>query len=555
MKHRYSVLALLGLGVATYGRAACFPALLGDEWGRMYAICYGLRRGHTLNPFLRPFLSYWHTVLHSLWGINIVGYRWTSLFLVILGAVAMYAALERFLPGRRPFNLIVASLFLVYPSGYPHLFFERGTYQLGLVLMLFSYAAMGYWLAQGSRLRGTAFFLAVLSTALSLVLYEAHIGLAALLTVVCLLLTRGQPISRRLAGCIPAGIAVVFALGRWRSQLAVGSVFGYTTGNLDLSPRVLMTRLALGYDCSLVRCWTANARRLTPSFMSARGMIALMLVAGAAVTVLAALLLRRKGYLREECSPERIPVSPREYLILGIFGLTAIAAGYMPMIAGFTPSLSHMASRINIIPSAGAALLVALGLAALVRMLRLRAIGATTAFVALALPLITLACLFQVMSQDLTERGWGEQKLIYRQMLELAPDVVPDTEVLLLLPAQRTSQEGRAFAGALPFESGPWGFRAALSILYGHPVRGSFHYCAQDDLRFSAEGVRLPNGETVLPYDGMIVMIYDWRERKLTFPEESGADLPEHALRGLARGRKSILPTPAEHAEWRFLMQ
>jgi len=555
LKHRYAVLALSGLGVATYGRAACLPAILGDEWCRIYAICYGIRLRHTLNPFLRPFLTYWHTTLHSLWGLNVVGYRWTSLFLVVLAALALYLALERFLPGRRLFNLIVAALFLVYPSGYPHLFFERGTYQLGLVLMFLGYAAMGCWLTEGARYSRAALPLAVLSTVLSLVLYEAHIGLAALLTVLCLLLTRGQPVSRRLAGCLPAITAIVFALGRWRSQLAVGSAFGYTTNNLTLSPHVLTTRLAIGYDCSIVRCWTANAQRLIPALCSTGGIIALLFVAGGVVTLLAIVLGRRDRCLGRQDPREQIPVSLRECVSLGVFSLVAIAAGYVPMIAGFTPSLSHMASRINIIPSAGAALLITLGLAALVRLLRLRAIGTTSAFVALALPIITLGCLFQIISQDLAEQGWEEQKLIYSRMLELAPDLAPDTNVLLLLPAYRASDESCVYTGARPFESGPAGFRSALSILYGHRVSGSFHHGALDALHFTTEGLFRPGTKTLLPYSSTVVMIYDWRKRKLTLPEESGASLPAHVLRGFAQSRKLILPTPAEHADWRFLMR
>lgn len=241
--------------------------------------------------------------------------------------------------------------------------------------------------------------------------------------------------------------------------------------------------------------------------------------------------------------------------MLGLFSLIAIAAGYVPMITGFEPSLSFMGSRINIIPSAGAALLVALGIAALVRVLRLEATRATAAFVALMLPLITLGCVFQVMSQDLTEQGWVEQKRIYRQMLELAPDVMPDAEILLLLPPYRTSHESRVNTDVRPFENGPWGFRAALSTLYGHPVRGSFLYCAPDALRFSEDGIVRPHTASPQPYDDTVVMSYDRHKRKLAFLDESGADLPAHALRGLARSRMLILPTPAEHREWRFLMQ
>jgi hypothetical protein len=555
LKHRYSVLALAGLGIATYGRAACLPALLGDEWGRMYAICHGIRHGHTLNPFLRPFLAYWHRFLHLLWGINVVGYRWTSLFLVVLGAVALYMALESFLPRRRPFNLLVASLFLVYPSGYPHLFFERGTYQLGLALMLFSYAAMGHGLAEGARFRRTALCLAVVGTVLSLLLYEAHIGLAALLSVLALLRSGRQPASRRWVASLPFVMAIIFALGRWRSQLAVGSIYGYTTDHLALSPRLLATRLMRGYECSLVRCWSDGVQWLTPTFRSIGGMGALLLGMGVVVAVGVALRGRRKRHLSAETSVCGLPVSLREYLALGGFSLLAIAAGYVPMLFGLEPSLSFMVSRINIIPSAGAALLMALGVAALVTVLRLRAISATSAFLALSFPLVALGGIVQVMSQDLAEQGWMEQKLIYRQMVALAPDLAPDTEVLLILAPYRTSEESRICAEVRPFESGPWGFRAALSLLYGHRVRGSFHYCAAEVLQFSAEGVFLPYTETLRPYDGTVVMVYDRRKHKLTFLENGGVGLPAYARPGLARSRTLVLPTSAPHAPWRFLMQ
>ena len=119
--------------------------------------------------------------------------------------------------------------------------------------------------------------LALVSMVLSLLLYEAHIGLAALLTVLCLFLSRGTSLSRRLVGMLPFVLAVIFALGRWRAQLAVSSVYGYATESLELTPLVLMTRLVAGYDCSLVRCWVVNAGRLIPALRSAGGARALTL--------------------------------------------------------------------------------------------------------------------------------------------------------------------------------------------------------------------------------------------------------------------------------------
>jgi hypothetical protein len=125
----------------------------------------------------------------------------------------------------------------------------------------------------------------------------------------------------------------------------------------------------------------------------------------------------------------------------------------------------------------------------------------------LSIPFIFLGGATQIGVQHESEKGWREQKRIWQQMFEIAPDLIPGTNVILLLPKYDNS------LGAKPFQSGTWGFRSALALLYGHEeIEGFFSYFGmRKSLEFTEEGIiRLARRDSpIVPYHQALLFRYE----------------------------------------------
>lgn len=119
LKHWYSILALVVLGLLVYGsgNSMLMPMLFGDAWGNLKWVMNGLFQCPQWDS-LRPFSPCISMFQYHLFGLNMVAYRMALIVVTVLTSVLLYILLDRLLPKYRVFNLIVAMLFLIYPTDY-----------------------------------------------------------------------------------------------------------------------------------------------------------------------------------------------------------------------------------------------------------------------------------------------------------------------------------------------------------------------------------------------------------------------------------------------------
>lgn len=206
------------------------------------------------------------------------------------------------------------------------------------------------------------------------------------------------------------------------------------------------------------------------------------------------------------------------------------------MILAVVPNWSYLGSRTNILPNIGASLCIAAMLSFVSHCLagpRRRDI----AFGLLAMPLLLLGYGAQRHSQACTAEAWIRQQSLWRQLIQIAPDLQPGTTVGILL-----SHGEPCYGGAYVFESGPHGVSGALSLLYGRrDLDGWFAWVNPADLSGVSPGdvARNPKRELVVLYDQEGGRLYR---------------VPSDALSFLSSCDACVLETPPTQPTWRWLV-
>jgi len=546
LKHGYAVVALVAMAFVAYWRGASVSMIFGDEWGRIGQIAFGTAScPDPVNILMRPLLGCYPMLLHSFAGLNVSVYHQVSFFLNLVEVILLYFVLCRVLPRRRLYNLIVSMLYLIYPTVFCRLFFERGTYHIANILFLGSllvlikfYHGRNWW-----------FFVAsVFLILLSLLLDEAHIGMIAVTSCLFVVRSGGQSLRRRVAYGSLALLAGFFSFARWLAQLQAGNMFGHRTGSVALTPMVLLPRLVLGFRISLQWGWTNILHVFIPYHKDPSAVIGGILVVACTIFLLAVLRRSRLGKAHDQRRGTHVPLTWKDHLVVAAGGMGLLAAGYFPMILAFSPSLTYLGSRINLLPSIGAAIVIGVVISALARLLSPASV-VPLVFVLLSVPLVLLGIAAQHNAQRCSEVGWATQKSIWQQMFSIAPDIRPGTVVVLLLP----EYEGCS-TGANPLESGPWGFSSALSVLYGHDdLSGCFAYTDRESFLTGDSESVLP-GMTLLE-NRTLLFEYDQKTDELSLACGAATD------DALSNGASStilcpgcVLSHPPEGVEWRDLV-
>ena len=244
-----------------------------------------------------------------------------------------------------------------------------------------------------------------------------------------------------------------------------------------------------------------------------------------------------------------MPTRLRDQLWLGLTALFLVGIGYYPIILVFYPGLTYEIAKVNGLPSLGAAIFLGTILAVVGTIVGRTKRPATMIFVTLAALFVGLGTMTQIIVQQESAHGWAEQKSIWQQMFTLAPDFVPETTVILLLP------EYGDRLGAKPFHAGPWAFGSGLSVLYcGRDLQGFFVYGDLGSLRLTEEGILVPIYNTRVPYDQVVLFQYrrdlDRLELITELPELSG-DVQLNSKLGFIR----IPVQPTRATAWRWLVQ
>ena len=505
LKIWHIILTIIIVGFIAYGKSALTHTIFHDEWAIINRIAF---TGTVVCPradpdfFLRPLASCWSSLLFHLFGVNIVAYHLATIAVVILRSIVLYFLLELLFPKWRLFNFACALLFLVFPNVYYHVIFESGYHPVAHILFFLTCILLLKFF-RGSR--WWTYFLALVLLIVSLMIYETHMGLMLLVSGLLFLVYRGQLIVRHLAQLGPGLIIIFFGIGRWWTQLHIGSYFGHSVESASLSPGLMIRRVIAGYMTSL-SAGTANAfLEVLRQDNYSQGRVVLLLgaVFTAVFIIVAILIVKKYGPSGDDDQNNGIPDKLTEQLLIIGFGLLVIGAGYIPFVTAIGPSLAFLRSRINLLPSIGAAIVILTLFSMAPTLLGWKGRKATVVFLAMVIPFLLMSIATQRSIQIEGEKAWEQHKIIWQELFVLAPDIASDTHVFLEMPSERPM--------------GSWPFHNALAVLYAHnDIVGQIVVGDYDSLKFTDEGV-YNNLDYLIPYDQAMLLTYDDKNDRLNF--------------------------------------
>jgi hypothetical protein len=525
----YVLLPILVIAYLAYG-PFFVPALFMDDWTSVIErVITG--NAHWLDlADSRPLLFAPFLIQYRLFNLNVTAYYAILWSMYVLMAFLLYKIVNRLpLENGRLFGLLIALLFLVYPTNYTHMFLIM----LGIYCAIALTFLYGYWLlrfAEGERW----LYLVLASTCLlvSFGFYEAQAGVAAAWAVILLIVYRQTTVKRYLSLLIPVLIVGTFSLWRTLGQQSAG-IQGQYLSRMVLSPNTLLFRLLSGYKLSIGWGWTYPMEQLLPWVSGAKFAALLLFIViialwwtvsrmapGSPAKRQLTEISTRGGSFSGRWSMMRI------YLLSAAFGLVLIGAGYIPVIMVFLPSLSGIGSRFNIIATIGGAVFMAsalmigsLSFAKSQQQLKIL-------FLTSAIPLILLGVVTQASVQYSNRTAWQEQQTIWRALFSAAPGFKNDTMVLFVLPDYQ-ERSGYYNWRRTPLTAS-WEATSGLHLLYNNfTLSGDVYF---PDIEEPTEPVLTPDGVAVqetgvlIPYAKVVGFLFDTDTGNLKQLDELPAD-------------------------------
>ncbi|MCA0457744.1 MAG: hypothetical protein LCI00_27510 [Chloroflexi bacterium] len=458
---------------------------------------------------------------NSYFGYNLL------MFLFLFGKmVVTYWLVLKFLPGKKTLAFVTGVLFAIYPADSGLFAFRVIAAHFAVVSYLFAvYFMLAFW--EQHRWRQ---WLALLGMAAALMfsIWQYQIALAACLVTPIVLLYFTRPNKRFFvtAGAWYGIIALLLAYAFW----ALGQS-ATTSHEADMLPSSItpdsigqmLYALGIGYQRQFTG-WTAALGKL-PYLTYYGGYIA----AGLLVIVLVGYGLLRQR--RHESGENTVPAW--RYAVLWLGGIAFFAVGVATFIP--IPSRQLQNFRIYLVAMLGSAWVLALTLYFLSRFARRYR---DVLFIVLALPFIGLALLNAMQQQQMYVNYSLQQQNILQQVIAQAPQITPDTVMVIDDNAGLMNNENVFYYGTY--------WSTLIRYLYKNPTMRVF-YCP-------------PEGGTIVPA-GACQFEPSFLIASIITPDGTGAaprtdiTIPYDKLlifRTEADGRTALLTTEAVQARWQI---
>jgi hypothetical protein len=507
------------------------PILYSDDWSIVLGRWYSDKMHWFDLSEQRPLLKARLMILYGIFGLNIHAFYVVLWVLEVLNATLLYFLVLKFFPKSKVIAFSIAALVLVYPADFTHMWLIMINIRtVVLLVLLYTYLLLVY--ADGGH--WVALWAALLCLLLSFGMYEGHLGMTMAWCVLVILIRKPDSWKRKLNLLLPLILGGLFIL--WRM---VGYSFfeiEYADHNyearLQLAPVLILSRLLSGYRL-MVWAWLdplVHAFGLK-GWQAAAILLLLIILCIGLVYVISRIYRKLAGnYLTHQQHSAQL----HRFMLLMLVGPILIAAGYIPYIMFFEPSYFPfiLSSRGNLFALPGAAATLVALLTVIALLLSRKHIQLNLMVLAGVLPLILLGILIQMQVQYDNRVAWEEQKQIWHELFELAPDLKDGTSVHFIL-----SDNERAPSlnknGVRPALGPKSQVRAALNMLYGkHNLDGDAFireilFVNQEFIRkkvFLEEGVSSYTGMQPIPYDRTIFLAYDGHPRQLRVIEDLQAE-------------------------------
>jgi hypothetical protein len=527
---------LLTVTIVAYGLNIGRLGLYFDDWRNLGDFAL---HGQLVQRTARPLNLAVLTLGWQLFGLNISYYLALATLFVFLSAFMAWLLLYVLLP--RSFAglaLVIAALFVVYPSNYTRLWYTL--WPTGLLVAI----VFGGILAYALFLRRDQSFLCVVSLVLlgaSLMWYELQLGLIAALPLLGVPHLRGSTWQRRLLIVSPTLLACLFVVW-W--VLAPTASQEYGPSGLVFSVGELLRRLIRGYWSILVVAWIEPVRYINLPPLGRLQAVLIFLATMLASALVVLLLSQRLSAARgPETARLQVP-SGTSWFVSVLVAIIVIGVGILPGLPRAEIGVAIFDSRFSLFAALGAACLVVLALYGLAKLVT-KHHGTSMYFAyGMSTVLVVFAVIYQLGAQRAMIAGWERQKCAWHSMLAQAPSFKDDTHVHILdVPVSSGIWDVSPF-GLLVAEAD-----SAIKLLYNNStVMGTFRHFGDlvtiDGLKYRLVpgGIFSEDTGKLVPYRDAVIFRYnadDGLDLLKEVPAElSGADGPR------ATGVERILPAP-----------
>lgn len=545
--HLCAIAGLVIIAAIAYG-IFYKPILHSDDWSVILGRWYSGKINWFDLTEQRPLLMARFKILYGIFGLNLHAFYSVLWFLNLLNVVLVYLLLQRFLARNTAIVFGMAAIVLVYPADLTHMWLIMINIRtVVLSILLYAYLLLIY--ADNGHL--VALLGALLCLLLSLGMYEGQLGIAMAWCLLLFVIKLPESWKRRLGLALPIVLGVLFVL--WRTVgYSVLQIEYADHGNeelLQLSPYIILSRLLRGYGLML---W-AWLEPLTNAFDFTGGQAAILLFLVVVFFILMGYIISQafRRLAGEYLTPKQYEDQLRSFMLLVLIGTVVIAVGYFPSIAYFRPTIFQLHTRLNIFPLIGASIALVALLAVIVSLVSRKQGQINTMVLAGTIPLIFLGTMVQAQVQFDDGVSWEEQKRIWNQLFELAPDLEDDTHIVLILSENEDQAPSLNRNGQrLPF-AGAWDLGTGLKMLYG---KSDLSGDLATKESFFAKGVKANYSDTLTSYNQVVILAYDGTPRQLRIIEDLAAEnlvqitIPEYRPYG------HIINVPTTQIQFRWLV-
>jgi hypothetical protein len=508
-KAAVALLSIIAVSYLAYG-LFYVPALFMDDWTSVIERMVFDNAKWLDLAWRRPLLFAPFLMQYRVLGLHVTSYYLVIWSLYVLMAMLLYTIVNRFpIPRRRILGLVVALLFLVYPTNYTHMYLiQLGVYCSVVLTLLYGFFLLRF--AQGGH--WTTFALALICLLISLGLYELQVGIASAWALILFAVFRQPAVKRRLSLFMPVGLMGAFALWRTLGYQVVGVNDQYLS-QVVAEPKELLFRLLQGYKINLGWGWTYSLEQSLPWVSGAKSAALLLFGVIAMIGILG--WITAKLSAREQrtgvTAGSRNQRTIQQYLFSAIIGVVLVGAGYMPVLTVFLPSLSDIGSRFNLFATIGGAVLIASVLMIGALLLAKNRRQSKYLFLAFAVLFVVLGIVTQASVQYHNRVAWREQQTIWHELFTVAPSFKDDTMVLFILPDFR-DRVGYFNWQRTPL-SASWEASSAIRLLYANATLSADVYFPDIEKlvepNLTDKGVLTRETGTLTPYAQTVAFQYD----------------------------------------------
>ncbi len=442
-------------------------------------------------------------------------YQFYNIFMLLLffGKIAVtYWLVLQFLPGKKVLAFVTGVLFMLYPA-------DTGVFALRVIHVhsaILAYLLAVYLLIQFYKQRGWKSVFALLGSGILIIfsLGQYQIALAAAVITPLVLLYFGRPNRRFFIAAAGwyVSMALILLYEIWAAnQPGIQAYEAVLLPSADLvtNPfKSILRAVLVGYQRQITG-WLAAVNKLND--LPAYGVYILV---GVITTVIVGWwLLRQKP---DEANTQ--PISWPRYMLILVTGIALFPIGmatYLPL-----PNYRFEDFRIYLLAMLGSAIVLALLLYFISRLIKRYH---ETVFLILALPFIALGLLSALAQQQRYVNYSLEQQNILQKMVAQAPQLSPNTSVIIIDPAGVLKKAYVFYYGLF--------LQSAISYLYNDSTIQAYYcpvYGGDEDsqtCQFKADGLHLRSLPSALPYNQLILfMTGDNGEMKLLTTEDITAN-------------------------------